>query len=109
MPEHSEYPSLSVNSNAPFRFYRMECLDFFAPSDWFIIVEAYFQKTIQFLYLNIIFEMINNTICFFTQLLLDFLMLITDVRRSNGSYLSCSYARSSNDIYSFHCSISRKK
>ena len=28
MGEHSEYPGLTVNSNAPFCFGRMECLDF---------------------------------------------------------------------------------
>ena len=49
-------------------------------------------KTIKFLPLNIVFELINASICFFIYLLLVFLMSIFDVRRYNGSYLSCSYA-----------------
>ena len=36
--------------------------------------------------------MINVNICFFTHLLLVFLMSIFDVTRYDGSYLSCSYA-----------------
>ena len=36
--------------------------------------------------------MINANICFFTHLLLVFLMSIFDVTRYDGSYLSCSYA-----------------
>ena len=35
--------------------------------------------------------MINATTCFCTHLLLIFSMSIFDVRRYNGSYLSCSY------------------
>ena len=29
--EHREYPGLTVNSNAPFCFDRVECLEFFGP------------------------------------------------------------------------------
>ena len=49
-------------------------------------------KTFQFLYLNIVLEKINATICFFTHFHVVFLMSNFDVRRYNGSYLSCSYA-----------------
>ena len=35
--------------------------------------------------------MITATICFFTHLLLVFLMSIFDVKRYNRSYLSCGY------------------
>ena len=44
--------------------------------------------------------MINATICcfFFTYLPLAFLMSIFDVRRYNGSYLSCSYAAHSMEF-----------
>ena len=37
-------------------------------------------------------EKINATICFFTHFHVVFLMSDFDVRRYNGSYLSCSYA-----------------
>ena len=50
------------------------------------------KKTFQFLYLDIVFKMIYATICFFTHFLLAFLMSKFDVRRYNGSYLSCFYA-----------------
>ena len=36
--------------------------------------------------------MINATICLLTHLLLVLLVSFFDVRRYNGSYLSCSYA-----------------
>ena len=90
MCEQSEYLGLELNSNAPFCFDRMRCFDFFGPEGQFIIAEVY--NTIQFLYLNIHFEIINATICFFDHLVLVFLMPIFDVRRYNGLYLSCHYA-----------------
>ena len=39
--------------------------------------------------LNIVFKIINTTICFFN-LLLVFLMSIFDIRRYGGAYLSCA-------------------
>ena len=38
-----------------------------------------------------VFEIIDATLCFFTHLLLVFLTSISDIKRYNGSYLSCSY------------------
>ena len=85
MNTDSEYPGLIVNSNTSFCFDAMECFDFSAGSVRSSLLKRIF-KTIQFLHLNVVVEIINAAICCFTHFLLVFSMSIFDGRRYKGSF-----------------------
>ena len=87
-----EYLGLTANSNAPFCFDRIECLDFFGPGGLF------HHNWRELLRYNLVFAFgynFRNDKCHylfsFTHLLLVFSILLFDVRRYNSTYLSCAY------------------
>ena len=70
MRELCEYPGLTTNSNAPFCFDHMECVDFLGPGSYSSLLKQNF-KVYFFLHLNIVFDMVIATISFFPHFLGD--------------------------------------
>ena len=98
--ERSEYRGLTINSNTPFCFEHIECL---IPSVWGLVCHCWslILKNISVFVFEYSFRNEKCYYLLFYSFLVGFLMSNCDIRKHNGSYLSCYYASRSIKFTTF--------
>ena len=74
-----------------------------------LLHQIIFKTQFSFFCFNIVFEMINVTICLFLLICFKFLNSIFDVRRYNGCLFGLHLRASYNEIYYIYWWIGKKK